>query len=255
MKHDSGACLSANQQGRVTAVYVNVDATIVHHGRNLVNGLRDEYFYPRGLYYGALRQPLEIALAKDCKTIVQVRDPRDVITSYYFSHCYSHAAPSQEDRKQRFESIRQNIREMGIDEYAVSHHVRTRQSLQIYAEKFFTRPDVLVVHYEDMVNEFPRWLDRIIEYVGVPRTKHLRKAMDAVTRQADFDVDREDVYSHKRQVTPGDHLRKLRPATIEFLNRQFSLYFQKMAETGNLPASYQLPDVSFETPTFDRDVA
>lgn len=216
---------------------------------------RNEHFYPRGLYYGALREPIEVDPEKNCKTILQVRDPRDVITSFYFSYCYSHAAPNHEERKQRFEQTRQRIREMQIDEYAIRHRMNIYHSLNTYAQNFFTRPDVLVVHYEDMVNDFPRWLDRVIEFLGVRRTERLQRAIDAVNRNADFDVDREDVYSHKRQVKPGDHLRKLKPETIEFLNREFHSYFEKMAETNNLPVSYQLPDLSFDALQAEREVA
>jgi len=216
---------------------------------------RDEHFYPRGLYYGALREPIEVAPEKNCKTILQVRDPRDVITSFYFSYCYSHVAPHHEERRQRFEQTRQRIRQMGIDEYAVRHHKNIYQSLNTYAQNFFTRPDVLVVHYEDMINDFPRWLDRAIEFLGVRRTKRIQRAIDTVIRNADFDVDREDVYSHKRQVTPGDHLRKLKPETIDFLNSEFHSYFEKMAETNNTPVSYQLPDLSFDASRSEREVA
>jgi hypothetical protein len=37
---------------------------------------------------------------------------------------------------------------------------------------------------------------------------------------ADFKVSSEDIYKHKRQVTPGDHKRKLKPETIDILNQK-----------------------------------
>lgn len=40
--------------------------------------------------------------------------------------------------------------------------------------------------------------------------------------KADFQVEDEDVYRHKRQVMPGDHTRKLLPETIAALNEQFA---------------------------------
>ena len=41
-----------------------------------------------------------------------------------------------------------------------------------------------------------------------------------IINEANFDVE-EDIYSHKRQVTPGDHKRKLLPETIDRLNSEF----------------------------------
>ncbi|QKD83329.1 hypothetical protein HPC62_14990 [Thermoleptolyngbya sichuanensis A183] len=40
--------------------------------------------------------------------------------------------------------------------------------------------------------------------------------------KADFQVEDEDVYRHKRQVLPGDHTRKLQPETIAVLNEKFA---------------------------------
>ena len=36
-----------------------------------------------------------------------------------------------------------------------------------------------------------------------------------------FKVDKEEIWSHKRKITPGDHKHKLRAETIEELNRIF----------------------------------
>lgn len=40
--------------------------------------------------------------------------------------------------------------------------------------------------------------------------------------EANFSVAREDLNSHKRQVQPGYHKRKLKPETIEILNDRFA---------------------------------
>jgi hypothetical protein len=44
----------------------------------------------------------------------------------------------------------------------------------------------------------------------------------------EFTVDQEDIYSNKRQVTPGDHRRKLKPETIEHLNQVFADILQAL---------------------------
>jgi hypothetical protein len=70
-----------------------------------------------------------------------------------------------------------------------------------------------------MVRDFAGWLNQIIEYWGAtPSSRTVRRLI----RQADFSVRKEDKYSHKRQVQPGDHRRKLKPQTIERLNSVFA---------------------------------
>ena len=44
------------------------------------------------------------------------------------------------------------------------------------------------------------------------------------TNRSAFDVSKENVYNHKRKVTPGDHREKLKPATIAELNEIFTGY-------------------------------
>jgi hypothetical protein len=69
--------------------------------------------------------------------------------------------------------------------------------------------------YEDMVGDFSAWLDRLIGFLELDLG---REFIEGLKAGAEFKVSKEDVYKHKRQVTPGDHRRKLKPATIEILN-------------------------------------
>jgi hypothetical protein len=47
------------------------------------------------------------------------------------------------------------------------------------------------------------------------------KVREKLMRMGRFDVEQEDVFSHKRQVQPGDHRRKLKPETIEEITEMF----------------------------------
>ena len=75
-----------------------------------------------------------------------------------------------------------------------------------------------------MVINFESWLDALIQGLELNVSSQL---VDRIKREANFTFDREDIYSHKRQVTPGDHKRKLKPETIEILNDRFA----KISET------------------------
>jgi len=142
----------------------------------------------------------------DHSILLHLRDPRDVVTSMYFS---------------------------------IRSAQRLRPKYDKLYEKLNGRPNVTIVHYEDMVLNFPAWLDQVLnvfESIRVPAQKarnlllpqavrrmglkhHLLK-----TNRSAFDVSEENVYSHKRKVTPGDHRDKLEPATIAELNEIFSGY-------------------------------
>ena len=75
-----------------------------------------------------------------------------------------------------------------------------------------------LVHYEDMVTDTDRWLDRLAAFSGQPVTEALRARLGP---KIDFTVPSEDTTRHKRQVRPGDHRRKLAPDTIATLTRAF----------------------------------
>jgi hypothetical protein len=46
--------------------------------------------------------------------------------------------------------------------------------------------------------------------------------INKIKSEADFTVQKENISSHKRQITPGDNKRKLKPETIEILNDRFA---------------------------------
>lgn len=213
--------------------------------------LTDQYFQANGIYYGALREPIDISPAKKVKTVVQVRDPRDAITSKYFSFIYSHRLPNHEDRRKAFEKRRQELSQQGIDEYARGTGTPILETLMSYSDSFLASEDVLTVHYEDMVTDFSSWLDEIVDYLELPKTHRLQKAIYDIKAEANFEVEKEDIHKHKRQVTPGDHARKLQPETIRQLNQEFAPYFKKLAETDNLPKTYAFPDLTYKATTSD----
>ncbi len=79
-------------------------------------------------------------------------------------------------------------------------------------------PRVHLLTYEQLVLDFPRWLDRLAHIWQLRLSRLLRQRLSDL---ANFKVEREDIFSHKRQVLPGDHRRKLKPATIEWITEHF----------------------------------
>lgn len=179
-------------------------------------------------YYGPVRlfDELPSDLFSNGKSILQVRDPRDILTSLYFSLRYSHTIPAGDPRS--FLTQREKLEEIGIDEFVLQNvDALTERFLKF--EPFLNQKNVLVLRYESMVNDFDRWFDQIIEFSNLKWNFKLRCCLNSLREEADFSVDREDVTQHKRQVTPGDYRRKLLPETIESLNhccnRIFELFY------------------------------
>jgi hypothetical protein len=190
------------------------------------DSLRDEIVRRlpcQGLYYGAVRaNPFYQRMPHfdQFRGLLMVRDPRDVLTSLYFSVAFSHVTPSgAESVRRAFLKHRDKVRQMGVDAYVLAS---AEQRLQIYADycrEVLGRPNVLLLKYEDMVRDFRPWLEQIVAYWGLPTNT---PTIAQLIKEADFTVSREDPNSHKRQVQPGDHKRKLKSETIDRLNEMFA---------------------------------
>lgn len=172
-----------------------------------------------GVYYGVARGPYVAdmpALAK-LKVIVQVRDPRDCITSAYFSFKESHTAPKDPEKAKNFMERRRKLEALDIDEYVLTQVAGYKRRMQILQELTSDHDDALLLRYEDMVLDTDGWLGKISAFIDQPITPEL---VEILGEKIDFTVKSEDASKHKRQVTPGDHLRKLKPETIKKMTAQ-----------------------------------
>ncbi len=93
-----------------------------------------------------------------------------------------------------------------------------------YCNLLMGRKSVLFLRYEDMVADFPSWLKRLSLHAQLNRKPEI---LELIRKESDFSVESEDKFSQRRQITPGDHMRKLRPETISRLNQLFELVLRK----------------------------
>ena len=157
--------------------------------------------------------------------IVQIRDPRDILVSGYFSFGWIHSdAKWSEETKQKREAIKL----MSIDEYV----------LKTAETDFWGKPlkeryqpilnisttidsQITIVKYEEMVMDFKSWLLKVIkpfQFNPVLETIFLERCYQKYRKE--FEKNNESL-THKRKITPGDHREKLRPETIKKLNHIF----------------------------------
>ncbi|NER50175.1 MAG: sulfotransferase domain-containing protein [Symploca sp. SIO1A3] len=175
---------------------------------------------PFGYLYAPLREPDEcltlIDNIENYQIVLMLRDPRDVLTSMYFSFGYSHMVP--EAQKNVVLTAREKILQQTIDEFVLIETPKLLKKYNDYCQELIPKSNVLLVKYEDMVTDFNSWLDTLVNFLKFDVNP---KIVTQIINQANFTVEKEDIYSHKRQVLPGDHKRKLISTTIEKLNSEF----------------------------------
>jgi len=173
--------------------------------------------YIYGPFYGMDKEEytLPILNLDDFKIFLLLRDPRDVLTSYYFYHAFS---SYREPAQQEFLLARnKETRSQPIDEWVLEKAPIFKARYEEYYERFHGRPNVLFLKYEDMVADFESWFSSFMDFVGLNLNN---ETIESIRKTANFDVKKEDKKAHKRQVTPGDHKRKLKEETIRSLNSQ-----------------------------------
>lgn len=195
------------------------------------------------------------AIAK-ASVILHLRDPRDVLTSMFFSYCYMHAGEIEAHT-----GYRKAVAEAGIDRFVLDmvgapfyeyrgdygigsrykKHVRTVfDRYQRYLTELLGRPNTTVVSYEEMVLAFPSWLEKIVGAFDLPDPEETR-AVVAARHANSVAAEEEDVWSHKRKVTPGDHREKVEAATIRQLDQIFADVLDQLGYSGPAYAKTGIP--------------
>ena len=191
--------------------------------------------------FGPIRAGEDVALPvflddiSKYSVVVHLRDPRDVLTSAYYSHTYSHGIT---DRFRPTSEQRKEWEEQGVDGFVVNRIPRVKKEYEDLCDRLVGKENVTLVKYEEMVTDYGGWLKGFmsafsgfeVRHTAVLDTllgeKNHEKVYSKLYKKYkdDFNPEKkeEDVYSHKRQVTPGDYKRKLKESTIETLNGEFS---------------------------------
>ena len=80
-------------------------------------------FRPQGCLYAPIRRPTLLTSLKELDrfhSIILLRDPRDCLTSLYFSIAYSHRPPENTEARQQFFAHREEVRQREIDEFVLA---------------------------------------------------------------------------------------------------------------------------------------
>lgn len=168
--------------------------------------------------------------------ILNVRDPRDVLTSLYYSFVYSHPKIPVPGGFNPDDDLRSQWEKEGIDAFVIRNVEEYKRRYDILCNQVVGKKNLLLLKYEDMVLNYGVWLEKYISmfmeirpvryrtYNMFGRALNLKRIYNKLYKLYinEFKVSSEDPKQHKRQMLPGDYKRKLKTETIEILNREFS---------------------------------
>ena len=188
-------------------------------------------FKPQGYLYSAFGGFVPgIPDLENYKVILMIRDPRDVLVSWYYSIGISHSIPpASSNRKEEYLKKRALAQEMSIDEHVISESERVFNILQNYQKSLLEDyPHVYITSYEEMTTDFPAWLTSLLEACDLELRTDLQEKL--IQKHLELRPKEEDVQKHIRKGRPGDYREKLRPETIEYLNEKLMPAYQSIME-------------------------
>lgn len=153
------------------------------------------------------------------RSVVLIRDPRDCVVSAYFSFLRSHVVLAEEGTAsaQAIHDERQKYRDTAIDDYCLAEMGRFVREINGYL--YFANENTRLYRYEDIIFNKPAFFASVVEHLELDVSAD---AFDEALQSVDIVPGQERADAHVRNVTPGDHLAKLRGATVAELTERYS---------------------------------
>lgn len=173
-------------------------------------GKMEKLLKEKGYFYGAFRAYYEFPDTDRFKILLVLRDPRDVLNSYYFSTLYNHPL----GRKEVFEE-RNQYAGMDIDTFVIHKAPEFKRKYKDFCENLLHKPNVVLLRYEDMIGAFAPWLNKLSDFLELRNNEDVK---NAIIEKTSFKVKKEDKHSFIRSIKAKDYKEKLKPETIAQLN-------------------------------------
>lgn len=222
----------------------------------------EDFIASRPGCFGPLRFFLPSATLETASMVLNLRDPRDVLTSMFFSYCYMHPGEIEANT-----GYRKEVAEAGIDQFVLDMSSSKFASYRgeygtgsrfgkytgnivdrykTYLEEVARKPNAVVLSYEEMVLRFDTWLRKLLSAFTVKREDTYTFV---ISRHAqDVKPAGEDKWSHKRKVTPGDYKEKLNAQTISSLNERFADVLDALGYSAPEYEREQVPRLNANSP-------
>lgn len=165
------------------------------------------------LYMKITKQIAKTDFVKDKNVVYLVRDPRDVIISFYYSMGLSHVSSANPQMENDLQETRNRIRSLSLDEFALRHAPLVKEKLEILYRLSKESKHSIILRYEDLLENFDDFLHKFSKYISIPKERQQELFLASRPR------DGEDIKAHKRSGKSRQYLEKLKPETVHELNR------------------------------------
>ncbi len=184
---------------------------------------------PVGYAYLGFRHLFPLGMKTDLQTpnkLLLVRDPRDMLTSMYFSHKHSHTKPRKLGSARKLMSDNRNsATTKDINDFAIENAHHYANLFSGYKKHLLSQPNTKIYRYEDIIFDKEAWLISMMEFYDFfshyPERKLLKQAKKISTNN-DIHPIRENPNKHIRQVAPGNYTKHLSPDTVRVLNSELA---------------------------------
>ena len=177
------------------------------------------YFRAKGVMMAPLRRWYPIPDFEHYSSVLVIRDPRDILTSKYFSQASTHSVPFSPKKRKIFFERRERVKNMSIDEFVREWTPEIKADFEEYTA-MLDQYGTPYIRYEDIILKFESAMEafgKVFDYTLSPEEiEELR-----VIGGYDKPLGEENVKVHTRKRLPGDHKEKLAPETIAMLDEVF----------------------------------
>ncbi|MDO6523495.1 sulfotransferase domain-containing protein [Shimia thalassica] len=149
--------------------------------------------------------------------ILLVRDPRDALTSLYFSMQKSHSLPKSGRTAEIISEQREKASSMDIDEFVCSGNGDFILFTLNEIASVLWLPNLHVSRYEDIIFKKKEWIQNFCEFAKKPLDDAL---LDRILEKHDIVPNGEDSSRHIRQVAPGNYLKHLSASSVQYIENK-----------------------------------
>jgi hypothetical protein len=146
--------------------------------------------------------------------VILVRDPRDALTSLYFSMQKSHMVPAAGESSKIIETQRQHANSETIDEFIRNGRGDFIIDAMRDIAAILWLPETYLYRYEDVILRKRDWVGHFAAAAGLEIGDDV---MDLLMERHDVLPDEEVPGDHIRQVRPGNHRQHLSAETIDYI--------------------------------------
>jgi hypothetical protein len=172
---------------------------------------------------------LEKEFLKDKKCLLFIRDPRDILVSFYYSVAFTHGISDVPEIAKIQLERRTTALELGIDRFCMQFAPKILENFKIIVHIQNLCRCSLLLRYEDMVEDFQPFANKLTAFLDLNG-----ESIGQLYKQS-RPLFQESSTEHKRSGLPGGYRTKLSDQTIDFINKKLNeildcFYADKLGE-------------------------